>query len=199
MINIIASPVVKELPKDKTDYLMQTGCHQIQLNPYDQKPQKELIYYPRTEFGEHCGASITLVCHQCWGLPVHICLPTLCSQPVVRFQHACFLYIELIYVCGLPLPPSKNFTRGVFFQHDLEVIVSCDTQKCNHSSLELTLTVGRSRELACSNLGEDYLSSHLCGLLCSTCEAASCDQLFQIPYFVNSRHPVGHRLQLEGC
>lgn len=156
---------------------MQIICHQIQLNPCNQNPQSWFITHG--QFSEHCGALITLVSSVLY-LPVHICLPILCSQPVVRFQHACLVYAELTDICALPLPASKNFTRGVFFQYDLEFLVSCDTQKCNHSWLELTLAVGRSRELACSNWGEDSLSSHFCGLLCSTCKAASSDQLFQI-------------------
>lgn len=85
-----------------------------------------------------------------------------------------------MFVLFLCLP--AKISQGVgFFQCDLEVLVSCDTQKCDHSCLELALAVGRSRELACSKRGEDSLSSHLCGLLCSTCKAASLWSAFPDP------------------
>lgn len=94
---------------------------------------------------------------QCWSLPVHTFVPTLCSQPVLRSQHVCLVHWTHRCLCS-PVARQQNFTR-VFLHHDLEVIVSCDTQKCNHSWLELAVTT-RRRELTCSNMGEDSLWAH---------------------------------------
>lgn len=82
-------------------------------------------------------------------------VPTLCSQPVLRSQHVCLVHWTHRCLCS-PVARQQNFTR-VFLHHDLEVIVSCDTQKCNHSWLAVTT---RRRELTCSNIGEDSLWAH---------------------------------------
>lgn len=156
---------------------MQTSCHQIQLNPCDQNPQKELIYYPWTVLwtlwcsGHSCVINAAFACAY---MSPHSVLSTWISTWMfgIHWARRC--------LCSSFACWQKFHKEWFFFQRDLEVLVSCDTQKCNYSCLELTDS-GRSREWACSNWGEDFLSSHLCGLLCSTCKAASCDQLFQIP------------------
>jgi len=115
VIKGVASPVLKGFQKDKTDHLMQTSCPATWLHRGDQKPQmKEPIYHPWTECRDHCGAWTTLPRRQRWDLPVHTCLPALCTLPVVR----CLVPVLRCLVLGAhrclcsPFACQQKFHKG---------------------------------------------------------------------------------------
>lgn len=112
----------------------------MQLNLCDQNPQKELIYYPWTVLwtlwcsGRPCVISAVFACAY---MSPHSVLST-CSKIStcmfgIHWAHRC--------LCSSFACQQKFHKEWFFFQCDLEVLVSCDTQKCNHSCLELILTL----------------------------------------------------------